>query len=205
MQLTPENRIRLRATVFGKTEAGRVEFVQRSAGLSARQRSVLILIDGQKALGEIETWLSEDEMLEAVEALLRKGLVGISSAPAPAPAPAPASAPAKPRGASRPAAPAAAAAPAATAPAPEPALDPVPPPAPARTAAALAAAREFMVGAARKHLGLMAADLVRRIEQAKDESQLAGVIGLWHVSLRESKTGKPCAEGLLAEARALLA
>lgn len=167
MQLTPENRIRLRATVFGKTEAGRVEFVQRGAGLTARQRSVLILIDGQKALGGIETWLSEDEMLEAVEALLRKGLVGISSAPAPAPAPAPARA--------------------------------------AVGAAALAAAREFMVGAARKHLGLMAADLVRRIEHAKDESQLAGIIGLWHVSLRESKTGKPCAEGLLAEARALLA
>jgi hypothetical protein len=163
MQLTPENRIRLRATVFGKTEAGRVEFVQRSAGLTARQRSVLILIDGQKALGEIETWLGEDEMLEAVEALLRRGLVGITSAPAPAPVRSPAG------------------------------------------AAALAAAREFMMAAARKHLGLMAADLVRRIEHAKDESQLAGVIGLWHVSLRESKTGKPCAEGLLAEARALLA
>ncbi|WP_426338006.1 hypothetical protein ACN9MZ_16185 [Pseudoduganella sp. S-14] len=164
MQLTPENRIRLRGTVFGKTEAGRVEFVQRSAGLSARQRAVLILIDGQKAFGEIETWLGEDEMLEAVEALLRKGLVGISSAPALA--------------SSHPA---------------------------AIGTAALAAAREFMVAAARKHLGLMAADLVRRIEHAKDESQLAGVIGLWHVSLRESKTGKPCAEGLLAEARALLA
>jgi hypothetical protein len=172
MQLTPENRIRLRATVFGKTEAGRVEFVQRGAGLTARQRSVLILIDGQKALGEIETWLSEDEMLEAVEALLRKGLVGISSAPAPVPSAAPASVPAAV--------------------------------APSVGAAALAAAREFMVSAARKHLGLMAADLVRRIEQAKDESQLAGVIGLWHVTLRESKTGKPCAEGLLAEARALL-
>lgn len=169
MQLTPENRLRLRATVFGKTEAGRVEFVQRSAGLTARQRSVLILIDGQKALGEIETWLGEDEMLEAVEALLRKGLVGISSAPAPAPVAAPA-----------------------------PARQPA-------GAVALTAAREFMMAAARKHLGLMAADLVRRIEHAKDESQLAGVIGLWHVSLRESKTGKPCAEGLLAEARALLA
>jgi len=167
MQLTPENRIRLRATVFAKTEAGRVEFVQRSAGLTARQRAVLILIDGQKALGEIETWLGEDEMLEAVEALLRQGLVGISSAPAPQAAPATARS--------------------------------------AVGSAGLAKAREFMVAAARKHLGLMAADLVRRIEHAKDESQLAGVIGLWHVSLRESKTGKPCAEGLLAEARALLA
>jgi len=175
MQLTPENRIRLRATVFAKTEAGRVEFVQRSAGLTARQRAVLILIDGQKALGEIETWLGEDEMLEAVEALLRKGLVGISSAPAPA---------------------AAATSAASAIRVSEP--EPVP-------KAALAKAREFMVAAARKHLGLMAADLVRRIEHAKDESQLAGVIGLWHVSLRESKTGKPCAEGLLAEARALLA
>ncbi|MGW8392475.1 hypothetical protein [Pseudoduganella sp. HUAS MS19] len=196
MQLTPENRIRLRGTVFGKTEAGRVEFVQRSAGLTARQRSVLILIDGHKALGEIETWLGEDEMLEAVEALLRKGLVGIASAPAPKP---PEASP-KPRPVSGTTAPAA--------PLPEPAAEAEPAPAPAPPAvgaAALASAREFMVAAARKHLGLMAADLVRRIEHAKDESQLAGVIGLWHVSLRESKTGKPCAEGLLAEARALLA
>lgn len=202
MQLTPENRIRLRGTVFGKTDAGRVEFVQRSVGLTARQRAVLILIDGQKALGEIETWLGEDDMLEAVEALLRKGLVGITSAPAPAAAAVPASAPAK----QRPAAQAATASAPAPVRAPEPESAPAPPPPrPVVGAAALAAAREFMVAAARKHLGLMAADLVRRIELAKDESQLAGVIGLWHVTLRESKTGKPCAEGLLAEARAFLA
>lgn len=181
MQFTPENRIRLRGTVFGKTAAGRAEVGQRGAGLTARQRSVLILLDGQKSLAEIETWLGENEMLEAVEGLLRKGLVGIVSAPAPAAAPA-----AKP----------AAAPVAASAPAPRVA---------AAGAAALMAARELMAGAARKHLGLLAADLVRRIEHAKDENQLAGVIGLWHVSIRESKTGKPCAEGLLAEARALLA
>jgi len=162
MQFTPENRIRLRGTVFGKTAAGRAEVGQRSAGLTARQRSVLILLDGQKSMAEIETWLGEDEMLAAVEGLLRKGLVGIASTPAPAPAP-------------------------------------------KSAAAAVIAARELMAAAARKHLGLLAADLVRRIEHAKDESQLAGVIGLWHVSIRESKTGKPCAEDLLAEARALLA
>jgi hypothetical protein len=178
MQLTPENRNRLRATVFSKTEAGRAEVGQRSAGLTARQRAVLILLDGQKPLGDIDTWLAEDEMLEAVENLLRKGLVGISAAPAPAPV--------------------AVSVPRSAPPASAPALS-------AAGAAALAKARDLMVAAARKHLGLMASDLVRRIEHAKDESQLAGVIGLWHVSLRESKTGKPCAEGLLAEARALLA
>ena len=194
MQFTPENRIRLRGTVFGKTEAGRAEVGQRSAGITARQRSVLILLDGQKPLGEVETWLSEDEMLEAVEGLLRKGLAGIV----------PAAAGARAVGSAA-AAVSAAARSTTTAPVPTPA---VPTPLPARAAAgaaALMAARELMVAAARKHLGLLAADLVRRIEHAKDESQLAGVIGLWHVSIRESKTGKPCAEGLLAEARALLA
>ncbi len=169
MQFTPENRNRLRGTVFGKTAAGRAEVGQRSAGLTARQRSVLILLDGQKHLGEFASLFGEDEMLETVEALLRKGLVGIASAPAAGPAPAP---PNRPAGVG---------------------------------AAAVMAARELMAAAARKHLGLLASDLVRRIEHAKDENQLAGVIGLWHVSIRESKTGKPCAEGLLAEARALLA
>jgi len=177
MQFTMENRIRLRGTVFGKTAAGRAEVGQRSAGLTARQRSVLIMLDGQKPLADIGPLVGEDEMLEAVEGLLRKGLVGITSAPPSAAKPAPAAA--------------------------------VPVSAPARAAAAgaaaLTAARELMAAAARKHLGLLASDLVRRIEHAKDESQLAGVIGLWHVSIRESKTGKPCAEDLLAEARALLA
>ncbi|MYN03913.1 hypothetical protein GTP41_17605 [Pseudoduganella sp. DS3] len=179
MHLTPENRTRLRATVFGKTEAGRAEVAQRNAGLTARQRSVLILLDGQRALGEIDTWLGEDEMLESVEALLRKGLAGIASAPPAVARPAP----------------------------PEPAPEAVPmaPLAAPPASPTLSAARELMAAAARKHLGLLAADLVRRIEQAKDEGQLAGIIGLWHVSLRESKTGKPCAEGLLEEARALLA
>lgn len=182
MHLTPENRIRLRATVFGKTDAGRAEVAQRNAGLTARQRSVLILLDGQRALGEIDTWLGEDEMLESVEALLRKGLAGISAAPPVVARPAP------------------------TEPLAAPVPVPVPLPATAPPASpTLSAARELMAAAARKHLGLLAADLVRRIEQAKDEGQLTGIIGLWHVSLRESKTGKPCAEGLLAEARALLA
>lgn len=172
MQFTQENRIRLRGTVFGKTAAGRTEVGQRSAGLTGRQRSVLIMLDGQKSLAEIGPLVGEDEMLEAVEGLLRKGLVGITSAPAPASKPEPV--PLSPREAGV-------------------------------GAAAFAAAREMMATSARKHLGLLAADLVRRIEQAKDESQLAGVIGLWHVSIRDSKTGKSCAEDLLAEARALLA
>lgn len=171
MHVTPENRLRLRATVFGKTDAGRAELGQRSAGLTARQRSVLILLDGQKPLGQIESWLQEDEMLEAVEGLLRRGMAGIVAAP--------------PSVASTGAAIHAA-------------------PVPSAPAPAVLAARELMVDAARRHLGLLAADLVRRIEQAHDHGQLAAVIGLWHVSLRESKTGKPCAEGLLAEARGLL-
>lgn len=184
MHLTPENRIRLRATVFGKTEAGRAEVGQRGAGLSARQRSVLILLDGLKPLGEISTWLAEEDMLEAVENLLCKGLAGVVAAP-PSARGAPAAPPQSPPSP------------------PAPAASPAGPPASAPSAA-LAAARELMAAAARKHLGLLAADLVRRIEHASDEGQLAGVIGLWHVSLRESKTGKPCAEGLLAQARALL-
>jgi hypothetical protein len=165
MQFTPDNRARLRATVFGKTAAGRAEVSQRSAGLTARQRAVLILLDGQKPLGEIGTWLGEDDMLAAVEILLRKGLAGITAQP----------------------------------------VSTLGPGSLVDTAPAVSAARQLMAAAARKHLGLLAADLLHRIEQARDHSQLAAVVGLWHVSLRESKTGKPCAEGLLAQARALLA
>lgn len=166
MLLTPENQSRLLATVFAKTGAGRVEVEQRAAGLTARQRAVLILLDGRRSTGDIETWLAQEDMLAAIEALLRKGLVTIVSAP------------------------------------PAVAAVAAPPRAPA---AASSHAKMMMAAAARTHLGLMAADLLRRIDQAADSEQLATVLGLWHISLRESKTGRQCAEALLAEARALLA
>jgi hypothetical protein len=183
MQFTPENRSRLRGTVFGKTAAGRQEVTTRGAGLSARQRSVLILLDGRKSLGQIETWLTEEEMLEAIETLVRMGLIAIESQPAPVAAASPKIKPAAP------------------APAPVPALASL---ATAPVPAVVLEAATLMRDSAKRHLGLMAADLIRRIDNARDVPQLTAVLGLWHVTLRESKRGRDEADVLLASTRALL-
>jgi hypothetical protein len=58
---------------------------------------------------------------------------------------------------------------------------------------------------AEKYLGLLASDLVRRIEQAADEAQVQAAIGLWHMAMRDSKYGREVAGPLLEQTRSLLA
>jgi plasmid maintenance system antidote protein VapI len=44
-------------------------------------------------------------------------------------------------------------------------------------------------------------DLVRRVQQACDETELLSVVGHWHMALRESKYGKDVAGPLLEQIR----
>ncbi|MEW6561196.1 MAG: hypothetical protein AB1412_13510 [Pseudomonadota bacterium] len=60
--------------VLRKTSAGRREQQQRSQALSARQRHVLILCDGQRAIGELCALMGQ-EALQLAQALLGAGLV----------------------------------------------------------------------------------------------------------------------------------
>jgi hypothetical protein len=69
----------------------------------------------------------------------------------------------------------------------------------------LADIKQQMRGAAETYLGLMAADLVRRIERAADAAALLGLLGHWHMALQESKHGKLVALQLLEQLRADLA
>jgi hypothetical protein len=61
--------------VFAKTAKGRAEVVRRSAGLSGRHRSILIMLDGEKTLRNIGTLLPEGEMARIVEILLELELI----------------------------------------------------------------------------------------------------------------------------------
>lgn len=47
----------------------------------------------------------------------------------------------------------------------------------------------MLTHSAETYLGLMAVEVVRRVEQACDEAQLS-VLGHWHMAMRESKYGK---------------
>jgi hypothetical protein len=82
---------------------------------------------------------------------------------------------------------------------------------PAQTAAApivsnpgLDRVRRYMVGVARTHLGLLAEEVVARIERARDAGQLRGVVGHWHMALRDSKQGREAAGDCLREVREAL-
>jgi len=70
--------------------------------------------------------------------------------------------------------------------------------------AGLERVRRYMVGAARAHLGLLAEEVVARIERAGDAGQLRGVVGHWHMALRDSKHGRAVAGDCLREVREAL-
>jgi hypothetical protein len=62
----------------------------------------------------------------------------------------------------------------------------------------------YMVTIAQTHLGLLAVEVVERIERAADAAQLRAVVGHWHMALQDSKRGRATAEEHLREVRAAL-
>ncbi|NRR31442.1 hypothetical protein HSX11_14790 [Oxalobacteraceae bacterium] len=60
----------------------------------------------------------------------------------------------------------------------------------------------MMIESAEAFPGLMAADLVRRIQRTDDEAQLLSVLGHWHMAMCQSKYGRAVAGELLAEIKA---
>lgn len=62
-------------TTFVKTEQGKVEMAERSGNLNAVQRRLLILIDGKKSGNELSAFARGGELDEALEQLVRLGLI----------------------------------------------------------------------------------------------------------------------------------
>jgi hypothetical protein len=64
--------------------------------------------------------------------------------------------------------------------------------------------KQMMVQSAEAHIGLLAADVVRRIEHAGDEAQLMSVLGHWNMAMHESKHGREVARLQLDQIKASL-
>lgn len=64
----------------------------------------------------------------------------------------------------------------------------------APSSARLAQVKAEMIETAQSCLGLLAAEVVRRIERAADERELLGVVGHWHMALQASKHGREAAQ-----------
>lgn len=67
----------------------------------------------------------------------------------------------------------------------------------APSSARLAQVKAEMVETAQSCLGLLAAEVVRRIERAADERELLSVVGHWHMALQASKHGREAAHAHL--------
>lgn len=168
--------------VYAKTDQGRDEVAQRSRGLTPRQRSILIMVDGQKAVSALAALMPAAQLQGVLDELV--GLRLIAALPAPPPRPAPAARPA---------------------PAPAPATVPPPSvPAPPRDPARFARVKAMLIRTADTHLGLMAAESNRAVHAARDESELQRAIGHWHMAMRASKYGKDVADAHLALVKAEL-
>jgi hypothetical protein len=81
----------------------------------------------------------------------------------------------------------------------------VPAPQPPVMSPELAQLKTEMVKTAEACLGLMAAEVVRRIERAGDRRELLGVVGHWHMALQASRHGRETALEHVERVRASLA
>lgn len=155
--------------VYTKTDGGRAELAQRSAGLGARQRSVLIMIDGQKPCSAL-AGLAPPERLAGILAEL-EALGMIVAARAPASAASKMSAPKKAG------------------------IDPT----------LLSNAKRLLIATAETYLGLLSADVVRKVQAAADEEQLLRALGQWHMAMQASRQGRTVAHTYLDQIKASLA
>jgi hypothetical protein len=68
----------------------------------------------------------------------------------------------------------------------------------------LSRAKAEMIETAQSCLGLLATEVVRRIERAADEQELLGVVGHWHMALQASKRGRDLAHAHVEPVKEIL-
>ncbi len=179
MQLSTSYRL---DTVFSKTEKGRDEVAKRCFGLSPLQRRVLILMDGAKKFSALLEMIPERDLDEIVSYLVAQEFISsaspVQTSKTDIKVPmsmhigktmqVSAESSAKPQHLS-----------------PISALhveliqDP----------AKIREIKDFMISTTTTYLGLMSADMIHRIERAKEAAGLLSIAGQWHMALRESKHG----------------
>jgi len=67
--------------IFAKTDKGRAEVAERSIGLTARQRSVLIMIDGRKPCGVLMDVMAAQSLLPILDQLVALQLIAPAGPP----------------------------------------------------------------------------------------------------------------------------
>ena len=192
-------------TVFAKTSKGREEISQRQHGLTPSQRRVLIVIDGSKNFEEIVALIPAiipyDQLEQIFSLLLQQGYIASMEDSADKPKlivldrPAPAAVLQAVEPTTHHAAPVLSLMPSANS--QEDATL-------TRTPETIRQVKDFMATTAHTYLGLLSAEVIQRIERAKDAAQLMSVVGHWHMALRGSRQGSRFAGPYLEQVRRTL-
>lgn len=179
------------SAVFIKTAKGREEIAQRTFGLSSRQRSVLIVMDGTKNLGALKGVMLQNELDDIVFFLSTHLFITLSEAEPKKVQEIPVAKSFRPAQFSA-----------------QESIDVTP----RRVENALTQddteireIKDFMTTTAHTYLGLLAADVIQQIERAKTSTSLRAVVGQWHMALRGSKHGNRFAGPYLEQVTAALA
>ena len=162
-----------RDAIYAKTAKGRSEVTARGIGLKGRQRTVLIMLDGQRSCAALAAMMPEEEVADTVTVLLALDLIALRAGADAASERTPEAVVSAVASAAVPAG--------------------VPDAGASQADAGIAAIKAYMVQAAQTYLGLLAAEVVERIERAHDAAQLRGVVGHWHMALQASKHGRATA------------
>ena len=162
-------------TIFSKTSKGREAITQRGAGLNAKQRSVLIMLDGSRRLDAVPSAVPQQEFNEIIHFLAEQQLITTERAQ---PVVSPISA--------------------------VPLVKPQIVPALIQDEQTLREVKDFMTTTAQTYLGLLSAEIIQKIERAKDAAQLMSILGQWSMALRDSKQGSRFASVYLAQVQATL-
>jgi hypothetical protein len=185
--------------VYEKSFSGQQELNNSQRALNARQRQVLIMIDGKRTQDDLARYLQNLDVAEIIADLERQGYIHTPGQRNPA---------AKNTATSS-------ATPAPQSPASQPSPSPLPTPA-AQIASAvsddgrplnsgtLAAVKVILSISAKEHLGLMGRAMVEKIEKIQDRTALLAVISQWHMAIRESKSGRATASVLIEEVHQLI-
>ncbi|MEJ2793449.1 hypothetical protein WAE56_08535 [Iodobacter sp. LRB] len=172
--------------IYVKTPRGQKEIAERSSGLPARQRRLLILIDGTKSSSELAVLLAEFELSARLEELLGLGFIQLKD-PAP-----PEKLNIKP-----------AEVPVAKATAPVATLAPAPGNTLSIDPLLLEQAKKLMVESAGHCLGIMARSLIEEIQQC-NESNCKVVIARWNMALRQSSKARTHADQYVDAVKTLI-
>lgn len=167
-------------TIFRKTSAGNQEILTRQLGLSAKERRVLILVDGDKSVRALNKLILELDLLPAIIKLQELGLIlssqnqqleQIQFSPEPI----------------------------------EMLIQDQPLEAnPILDFERFNAIKTLMIDSSETLLGIFGKSLVEKIKVLSDESELSNTITQWNISLRESKKGQQHAEQYLEAIKTLM-